>query len=75
MVLGSCERTQPELANGTLLRSGFLDDGFGLSTLGFLFLCKGLVGTALLGCLNLFETLLARVLLTLDPWGIYHCEM
>jgi hypothetical protein len=48
------QRTQPKLADGTLLDNGFLDDGFVLSTLGFLFLCKGLVGTALLGCLNLF---------------------
>jgi len=49
----SQKRTQPKLADGTLLRDGLLDDGFGLSTLGFLFLCKGLVGTALLGCLDL----------------------
>lgn len=48
------KRTQPELADGTLLRCGLLDDGLGLSTLGFLLLCKGLVGTALLGCLDLF---------------------
>jgi hypothetical protein len=56
------QRTQPKLADGTLLDNGFLDDGFVLSTLGFLFLCKGLVGTALLGCLNLFRRILARVL-------------
>lgn len=69
------KRTQPELANGTLLGSGFLADGFGLSTLGLLFLCKGLIGTALLGCLDLFGLLLARVLclLVLGAFTIVRC--
>jgi hypothetical protein len=59
-----CKRTQPKLADGTLLRNGLLDDGFVLSTLGFLFLCKGLVGTALLGCLNLRVSVSSCVLLS-----------
>lgn len=51
--------TKPKLADGTLLGDGLLDGGFGLSTLDFLFLCKGLVCAALLGCLNLFWSLVS----------------
>ena len=53
--------TKPKLADGTLLGHALLDGGFGLSTLDFLFLCKGLVCAALLGCLDLFWLWLARV--------------
>ena len=69
------KRTQPELADGALLGDLLLDDGFGLSTLDFLLLCKGLVGATLLGCLNLMISNQSRVF---EIWairkGAYHCE-
>lgn len=72
---GISKRTQPELADGTLLGDLLRDDGFGLSTLDFLLLCKGLVGATLLGCLNLLISNQSRVF---EIWairkGVYHCE-